>query len=67
MLPPTIWKFKKMKELDRNSLEISEGIAIDYDEDRHITKIDIDNANHKIDLKEIILKKVPAQLQAITI
>ena len=51
----------------RNSLEISEGIAIDYDEDRHITEIDIDNANHKIDLKEIILKKVPAQLQAITI
>ena len=50
-----------------NSLEISEGIAVDHDEDRHITEIEIDNANHKIDRKEIILKKVPAQLQAITI
>ena len=51
---------------DRNSLEISEGIGLDYDEDGHITEMDIDNASHKIDLKEIILNKVPAQLQAIT-
>ncbi|MDL1968178.1 MAG: DUF2283 domain-containing protein [Deltaproteobacteria bacterium] len=47
-------------------VEISEGIVIDYDKDGHITGIDIDNASRKIDLKEIILNKVPAQLQAIT-
>ena len=47
------------------STEISEGIVIDYDEDGHITGIDIDNASRKIDLKEIILNKVPVQLQAI--
>jgi len=48
------------------TLEISEGIVIDYDEDGNITGIDIDNASRKVDLKEIILNKVPAQLQTIT-
>jgi len=50
----------------KESVEISEGIVIDYDEDGHITGIDIDNASHKIDLNEIILNKIPAQLQTIT-
>jgi len=50
----------------KESLEISEGIVLDYDGDGHITGIDIDNASHKIDLNEIILNKVPAQLQSIT-
>jgi len=48
------------------SVEISEGIVIDYDEDGNIAGIDIDNASRKINLKEIILNKVPAQLQTIT-
>jgi uncharacterized protein YuzE len=50
----------------KESVEISEGIVIDYDQDGHVTGIDIDNAHHKIDLNEIILNKVPAQLQSIT-
>jgi uncharacterized protein YuzE len=50
----------------KESIEVSEGIVIDYDKDGHITGIDVDNASHKIDLKEIILNKVPAQLQSIT-
>jgi len=50
----------------KESVEISEGIVLDYDDDGHITGIDIDNASHKIDLNEIILSKIPAQLQAIT-
>ena len=48
------------------SVEISEGIVLDYDEVGHITGIDIDNASHKIDLKEIILNKIPSELQSIT-
>jgi uncharacterized protein YuzE len=48
------------------SVEVSEGVVIDYDEEGHITGIDVDNARHKIDLKEIILNKVPTQLQSIT-
>ena len=50
----------------KESVEISEGIILDYDDDGHITGIDIDNACHKIDLNEIILNKVPSQLQSIT-
>ena len=50
----------------KESVEISEGIVLDYDDDGHITGIDIDNARHKIDLNEIILNKVPAKLQSIT-
>ena len=41
----------------KESIEISEGIVLDYDEAGHITGIDIDNASHKIDLKEIVLNK----------
>ncbi len=48
------------------SVEISEGVVIDYDEDGHITGIDIDNATHKINLKEIVLNKVPGKIQSIT-
>ena len=48
------------------SIEISEGVVVDYDGDDHITGIDIDNASRKIDLKEVILNKAPAQLQAFT-
>ena len=50
----------------KESIEISEGIVLDYDEAGHITGIDIDNASHEIELKEIILNKVPAQFQSIT-
>ena len=50
----------------KESVEISEGIVLDYDDDGHVIGIDIDNASHKIDLNEIILSKVPAQLQSIT-
>ncbi len=48
------------------SIEVSDGIVIDYDEDGHVTGIDVDNASHKIDLNEIILNKLPAHLQTIT-
>jgi uncharacterized protein YuzE len=50
----------------KESLEISEGIVLDYDDDGHITGIDFDNASQKIDLNEIILNKIPSRFQAIT-
>ena len=48
------------------SIEVSEGIVVDYDGDGNVTGIDIDNASRKIDLKEVILNKLPVELQAIT-
>ncbi|MFH0725462.1 MAG: DUF2283 domain-containing protein [Pseudomonadota bacterium] len=50
----------------RESVEVSEGVVIDYDEDGRITGIDVDNATHKINLDEIILSRVPAQRQPIS-
>jgi uncharacterized protein YuzE len=50
----------------RESIEVSEGVVIDYDEDGRITGIDVDNATHKINLDEIILSRVPAQPQPIS-
>jgi len=50
----------------KESVEISEGIILDYDDKGNITGIDIDNASNKIDLNEIILNKIPAKQQSIT-
>jgi len=46
--------------------EISEGIALDYDADGNIAGIDIDNASKKIDLREVILSKIPSEVEALT-
>ncbi|HUT04800.1 MAG TPA: DUF2283 domain-containing protein [bacterium] len=47
------------------SKEISEGIVLDYDAEGNLVGIDIDNASHKIDLKEVILNKIPAEVEAV--
>ncbi len=47
----------------KESIEISEGVVIDYDEDHNIVGIDIDNASLKLDLEELILNKVPVTSQ----
>ena len=48
------------------SREISEGIVLDYDAAGNIVGIDIDNASRKIDLKEVVLSKIPAEVEALT-
>jgi len=48
------------------SKEISEGIILDYDAEGNVVGIDIDNASRKIDLKEVILSKIPANVEALT-
>jgi uncharacterized protein YuzE len=47
------------------SREISEGVVLDYDAKGNLVGIDIDNASRKIDLREIILRKIPADVQAV--
>lgn len=49
-----------------DSKEISEGVVLDYDADGNIAGIDIDNASRKIDLREVILSKLPAEVEALT-
>ena len=49
-----------------DSRVISEGVVLDYDEEGNIVGFDIDNASRKIDLKEITISKIPAQLHAVS-
>ena len=46
------------------SREISNGIVLDYDAQGNLVGIDIDNASQKVDLKNLILNKMPATIQA---
>ena len=45
------------------SREISEGIVLDYDAAGNLVGIDIDNASRRVDLKKLILNKLPAVIQ----
>lgn len=49
-----------------DSREISEGIVLDYDKKGALVGIDIDNATEKINLKELILNKLPLETQKIS-
>ncbi|MCY4155734.1 MAG: DUF2283 domain-containing protein [Gammaproteobacteria bacterium] len=41
------------------SKEISEGVVLDYGADGRLVGIDIDNASAKVELKRLILNKLP--------
>jgi uncharacterized protein YuzE len=47
------------------SREISEGVVLDYDADGVLVGIDIDNASTKVQLKELSLRKLPADIKAV--
>jgi len=47
------------------SKEISEGVVLDYDVDGNLVGIDIDNASKKIQLKELILSRLPSNVQTV--
>lgn len=48
------------------SREISEGVVLDYDAEGNIVGIDIDNASRKIDLRTVILNRIPAEVETLT-
>jgi len=47
------------------SREISEGVVLDYDADGILVGIDIDNASTKVQLNELSLHKLPADIMAV--
>ena len=47
------------------STEVTPGVVLDYDEDGNLVGIDIDNASKIMDLKELVLSKLPVHTQTI--
>ena len=47
------------------SREISEGIVLDYDATGNLVGIDIDNASSKVQLKELILSRLPSDVHTV--
>jgi uncharacterized protein YuzE len=48
-----------------DSREVSEGIVLDYDADGNLVGIDIDQASTKLEIKELILSKLPAEVKQV--
>jgi len=48
-----------------DSREVSDGIVLDYDADGDLVGIDIDHASQKLEIKEIILSKLPAKVKRV--
>ena len=47
------------------SKEVSPGVVIDYAANGDIVSIDIDNASIKLDLKELVLNRIPVDTHTI--
>lgn len=45
------------------SREVSEGVVLDYDAEGHLVGIDIDHASRKVELKRLVLSKLPAKIE----
>ena len=54
------------ERLSVESREISEGVVLDYDASGNLVGIDIDNASSKVQLKELILSKLPGTVQTVS-
>jgi uncharacterized protein YuzE len=48
-----------------DSREVSEGIVLDYDAEGNLVGIDIDEASTKLEIKELILSKLPAEVKQV--
>ncbi len=51
------------EQASADSLEISEGVVLDYDAAGNLTGIDIDNASTKVELKKLILSRLPGEVE----
>ncbi len=51
------------EQASAESREISEGIIHDYDADGRLVGIDIDNASNKVEMKKLMLSKLPGKIE----
>ena len=48
-----------------DSREVSDGIVLDYDEQGNLVGIDIDEASTKLEMRELILSNLPAEVKQV--
>lgn len=48
-----------------DSREVSDGVVLDYDADGNLVGIDIDEASIKLEMNELILSKLPAEVKRV--
>ena len=48
-----------------DSREVSEGVVLDYDAEGNLVGIDIDNASAKVNLRQLVLNKLPSEVKSI--
>ncbi len=48
-----------------DSCEVAEGIVLDYDSEGNLVGIDIDQASTKLEIKELILSNLPAEVKQV--
>ena len=51
------------EETSVESREISDGVVLDYDAKGNLVGIDIDNASAKVDLRKLIVSKLPGPVE----
>jgi uncharacterized protein YuzE len=52
-------------KLSVDSREVSDGVVLDYDADGNLVGIDIDQASQKLEIKEMIVSKFPAEVKQV--
>ena len=52
-------------KLSVDSREVSDGVVLDYDADGNLVGIDIDQASQKLEIKEIIVSRFPAEVKQV--
>ncbi|MFZ5491434.1 MAG: DUF2283 domain-containing protein [Pseudomonadota bacterium] len=51
------------EKVSAESREISEGVVLDYDAQGNLVGIDIDTASRKVELKKLVLSKLPGKIE----
>ncbi len=47
------------------SMEVSEGVVVDYDSEGNLVGIDIDNASRKVRLSELTISRLPCLVESV--
>ena len=55
------------EKVSSDSFEVSEGVVVDYDSNKNIVGIDIDNASKKLAMKQLSISKLPFQKEVLTV